>query len=179
MVKNERSVGKSLNRKDLDYLKSFKNISIVYSANLHAKYYGNEKNGMLTSINLYDYSFNNNIEFGVFTEYKSSFLGKDNDMHDIDAWNECMKIANESDVVFIKRPVCQIRKRLLGKEDKIYGEPDILVDNTDKFYGYKSRNSYPNSEKKLSFYPKEISVGASNIERPKREDENTKTKNRL
>ena len=53
---------------DFDYFKEFKNISIVYVPTLHAKYYANESKGVITSLNLYDYSFKNNIEFGVVSE---------------------------------------------------------------------------------------------------------------
>ena len=66
--KNEKEVSRSLSKNDFDYFKKFLNISIVYIPNLHAKYYGNEKKGVITSINLYDYSFKNNVEFGVFSE---------------------------------------------------------------------------------------------------------------
>lgn len=64
--KNEGAVNRSLSKQDFDFFKKFLNVSIVYVPNLHAKYYGNEKKGVIPSINLYDYSFKNNIEL-VFT----------------------------------------------------------------------------------------------------------------
>src|SRR5690554_5227279 len=72
--KNEKDVKRSLNKTDFDFFKKFPNVSIVYTPNLHAKYYGNESQGVITSINLYDYSFKNNIEFGVFS--KQSILNR-------------------------------------------------------------------------------------------------------
>ena len=63
--KNEKNPQKSFKKEDFEYFKEFRNISIVYVPNLHAKYYGNEKKGVITSINLYDYSFKNNIVFDV------------------------------------------------------------------------------------------------------------------
>ena len=66
--KNEGKLNKSLSFSDFDFFKSFPNITIIYVPNLHAKYYGNESKGITTSINLYDYSFINNIEFGVYRE---------------------------------------------------------------------------------------------------------------
>src|SRR5690554_4752497 len=54
--KNEKDISKSLNKNDIAFLKTFPNISVIYVPNLHAKYYGNEHKGMITSINLYDYS---------------------------------------------------------------------------------------------------------------------------
>ena len=68
--KNENAVRKSLSKDDFDYFKKFLNISIIYVPNLHAKYFGNEQKGVITSINLYDYSFKNNIELS----YISSIL---------------------------------------------------------------------------------------------------------
>src|SRR5688572_17042033 len=62
--KNEGEVSKSLSNSDFDYFKKFLNISVIYVPHLHAKYYGNESKGVITSINLHDYSFKNNIEFG-------------------------------------------------------------------------------------------------------------------
>ena len=55
--KNENNISRSLSKNDFEYFKKFLNISIIYVPNLHAKYYGNEKKGVITSINLYDYSF--------------------------------------------------------------------------------------------------------------------------
>ena len=67
--KNETHINKSFNLEDFEYFKTFPNISIVYSPNLHAKYYANEKQSIITSINLYDSSFKHNIEFGVLFEF--------------------------------------------------------------------------------------------------------------
>lgn len=77
--KNENAISKSLSRKDFEYFKMFSNVSIVYVANLHAKYYANESEGVITSINLYDYSFKNNIEFGVYS--RQNLLDKNNPVH--------------------------------------------------------------------------------------------------
>lgn len=63
--KNEDYKQKSFNKNDFDYFKEFKNISILYNKDLHAKHYCNEKEGLITSLNLYDYSMVNNIEYGV------------------------------------------------------------------------------------------------------------------
>lgn len=176
--KNEKAVNKSFNKNDFDYFKKFPNISIVYVSNLHAKYYGNEKKGVLTSINLYDYSFINNIEFGVYSE--QSFLGNIKNDHDSDAWKKCWEIAKKNEVVFIKRPVYE-HKNILVTSIKNYSKSDVLLDETERFYGlsYKSRNINNYIARKLSDFPDELKLGASNAERPKREDENIKTKDRL
>ena len=68
--KNENNINRSLRKEDFDYFMQFPNITIDYIPNLHAKYYGNESKSVVTSINLIDYSFINNIEFGVYAEKK-------------------------------------------------------------------------------------------------------------
>jgi hypothetical protein len=70
--KNEGSPTKSLKMEDFEFFKQFRNISVVYSKDLHAKYYANDNEGVVTSINLYDSSFENNIEYGV--SYELNFL---------------------------------------------------------------------------------------------------------
>ena len=63
--KNEDNLYRSLKSEDLEYFKSFPNISIIYEPRLHAKSYVNESEGIITSMNLYDYSAENNVEYGV------------------------------------------------------------------------------------------------------------------
>lgn len=108
--KNENQIQRSFNIEDFAYFKKFPNISIVYVPNLHAKYYANEKRSIISSINLYDYSFKNNIEFGVLSE--PSLLG--NEKHDKEAWEKCMRLIDENNVIFVRQP--QYKKKLLGKD---------------------------------------------------------------
>lgn len=164
--KNERAVRKSMSKVDFDYFKKFLNVSIVYVPNLHAKYYGNEKQGVITSINLYDYSFKNNIEFGVYSQ--QSILDKFKGSADNDAWDECIEIAQEGEVVFIKRPVFE-RKRMIINFGKNYVKSDVLFDSTDKFYGFMKNKKYEN--KKLEDYPEELELGSKPDIRPEREIE--------
>lgn len=161
--KNEKAVKKSMSKSDFDYFKKFLNVSIVYVPNLHAKYYGNEKKGVITSINLYDYSFINNIEFGVYSQ--QSLFDRFTQSADNDAWNECMEIAENNEVVFIKRPVFE-NKKIIINLGKNYVKSNILFDSTDKFYGFlKNRKS---EEKRLSDFPNELELGSFASERPER-----------
>lgn len=64
--KNDGDYFKSISRDDFEYLKSFPNLEIKYEPDLHAKVYMSEKEIILSSMNLYDYSQSNNIEFGVY-----------------------------------------------------------------------------------------------------------------
>ncbi|MFC7444781.1 phospholipase D family protein [Mesoflavibacter profundi] len=167
--KNERAVKKSLSKADFDYFKKFLNVSIIYVPNLHAKYYGNEKKGVITSINLYDYSFINNIEFGVFRE--QSIMDNFTKSADKDAWDKCIDIAETNDVVFIKRPVFENKKMIINL-GKSYVKSDILFDSTDKFYGYRRKRN--EEDKRLSDFPDELELGSVFSERPARESEKRK-----
>ncbi|WP_438426231.1 phospholipase D family protein [Aquimarina macrocephali] len=164
--KNEKAVQKSMSKADFDYFKKFLNVSIIHVPNLHAKYYGNEKQGIITSINLYDYSFKNNIEFGVYSQ--QSILDKFKASADNDAWNECMKIAKNNEVVFIKRPVYE-NKKLIINLSKNYVKSDILFDSTDKFYGFSKNKQSEN--KRLNDFAEELELGSKPDIRPEREIE--------
>lgn len=162
--KNEREVSRSLSKNDFDYFKKFLNISIVYIPNLHAKYYGNEKKGVITSINLYDYSFKNNVEFGVYSEI--NILSKFTTNADNEAWQTCYELAEKSEAIFIKRPVFEkkILSSLLGKN---YIKSDTLQDTTEKFYSSSNRNR-DNQIKRLEDFPFELELGSEQNIRPNR-----------
>ena len=63
--KNEQDPSKSMKLEELDFFKEFSNIEIKYEKRLHAKYYANDYSAILTSMNLYSHSQDNNIEAGV------------------------------------------------------------------------------------------------------------------
>ena len=69
--KNENDKSKSFNPDDIDFFKKFRNIEIRYESRLHAKYYGNEEKGLSTSMNLMEYSSNNNKEIGILVSNNS------------------------------------------------------------------------------------------------------------
>ncbi len=78
--KNENNYEKSLKRDSLAFFKTFPNVEIRYNTRLHAKYYQNDYDFILTSLNLYDYSLANNIEVGIKVNHASKgLLGKAND----------------------------------------------------------------------------------------------------
>jgi hypothetical protein len=126
--KNENDVSKSLNQGDFEFFKSFPNVSIIYEPKLHAKYYGNEAKGVITSINLYDASFKSNIEFGIFTQL--NLITQFASTTEKDAWEKCNEIAGNGEVVFIRRPIFK-KVLLVGKK---YLTSKTLLDNTEYFY---------------------------------------------
>lgn len=162
--KNEGQVNKSLKKEDFEFLKNFPNISVIYAPNLHGKYYGNENEGVITSINLHDHSFDNNIEFGVHKEV--SILDKITGSADIDAWQYCYEVANENEPVYIARPSYQknLLSVLLGKN---YVKTEILLDKTSQFYSRdKSKNE---TSTKLADYPSELEFKAISGQMPSKE----------
>lgn len=168
--KNENDIKKSFSKDDFDFFKDFLNVSVVYVPNLHAKYYGNESKGVITSINLYDFSFKNNIEFGVYSE--STLLGNLASMSNIstdtdsDAWKTSIELAEKNQVVFIKRPVYE-KKLLSAITGKNYIKSEVLYDETESFYKGKPTTK----DKKLKDFLAEIDLGADkNSVRPTREE---------
>jgi hypothetical protein len=75
--KNENNYLKSIKKDSLEFLKEFPNIEIRYNDRLHAKFYQNDYEYIMTSLNLYDYSLANNIEVGIRVEYAfKGLMGK-------------------------------------------------------------------------------------------------------
>jgi len=140
--KNERQVNKSFNVEDFDYFKKFPNISITYAPNLHAKYYTNEKQAIITSLNMYDTSFKKNIEFGVQCE--SSIIGIENVY--LDAYNKSADIIEGNYLVFLKQPL--YKKNLISKD---YVGSKIVYDVTQQLIDtgkvpQKSVNNFEDQE---------------------------------
>lgn len=69
--KNDGNYLKSIKKESLDFLMEFPNIEIRYNDRLHAKFYENDFEYIMTSLNLYDYSLAKNIEVGIRGEYAS------------------------------------------------------------------------------------------------------------
>ncbi|MBD0779303.1 hypothetical protein HPE56_15995 [Maribacter sp. ANRC-HE7] len=75
--KNENNIYKSIKNESLDFLKKFPNVEIRYNDRLHAKFFQNDTQFILTSLNLYNYSLANNIECGFLVNFASTgILGK-------------------------------------------------------------------------------------------------------
>ncbi len=163
--KNEYDKSKSLNSADFEFFKRFPKVSIVYVANLHAKYYGNESKGVITSINLYDHSFKNNIEFGVFSEV--TILNNFTKSTDMDAWNKCIEIADAGEPVYIKRPI--YKKKLISLLGKDYTSSSVMLDNTESFFSFGNKQ---HTNKKLTDFADELDFAEIASARPTREDVN-------
>ena len=165
--KNEGSPEKSLRANDFEFFKQFKNITIVYCSNLHAKYYANEKAGVLTSINLYDASFKNNIEFGV--QYNVTLLNSFTTNADSASWNYTIEMIEKHPAVFVKRPVYDksILGSLLGQ--KSFVDSTILHDQTNLMLN--NWNKWEKEPKKyIQDFPDEEKSFDKNEKRPERSE---------
>lgn len=132
--KNKGYKQRSFNKKDYDYFKEFKNISILYNKDLHAKHYCNESEGLITSLNLYDYSMINNIEYGV--HFTKNILNPTDKLFDETEQFTDQLIFEKSEVVFIRKP--QYKKKMFGLT-KAFQNSTILFDVSDDFF---SGNKY-------------------------------------
>jgi hypothetical protein len=118
--KNEEDVSKSIKLEDIIFFTQFPNIHILHEKRLHAKYYANESLALITSMNLYSYSQDNNIEAGVLT--KGSLL--DNltgglitkftsaDTFDGHAYGYFLRVVEQAEILYKKIP--QYESGLLG-----------------------------------------------------------------
>jgi hypothetical protein len=151
--KNESTPNKSLRKGDFDFFKQFPNITISYCKDLHGKFYANEKEGVITSINLYDHSFRNNIEFGF--HQTTGFFDNLKQSVGVQAWDFCNELIYKTPAVFVKRPVYDTKQSLFGTllNNKHYLKSEILYDATselisiNKFVANKNHkfyNEFPN-----------------------------------
>jgi hypothetical protein len=138
--KNEVEAHRSLNTSDLEFFKEFSNIVIIYCSNLHAKYYANDEEALLTSLNLLGKSMTENVEYGIcFPNSKINL-----DKLYTDSYNYTTGVITENPCVFVKRPI--FKKTNLGLSKK-YIDSKVLYDTTDALYkngnyGNKTYNDF-------------------------------------
>lgn len=132
--KNETDKSKSLTESDFEFLKTFRNIRILYEPNLHAKYYANESSALITSMNLYSYSQDRNIEAGVLIKKDSLLNNLANNLvtnvtgdesFDREAEDYFDKVIDYAETLFDKEP--QYDSVLLGLHKKF--KQSIVVED--------------------------------------------------
>jgi hypothetical protein len=108
--KNENRIYKSVKSDSMEFLMSFPNVEIRYCDRLHAKYYQNDYEYMISSMNLYDYSLAKNIEVGYKEKYRfKGIIG--------DAINNTGEVLGTG----------------IDKVNKAFGTEDDYVDPVEKF----------------------------------------------
>lgn len=125
--KNDEETQRSLSPSDLEIFKEFSNVTIIYCKNLHAKYYANENEALLTSLNLLGKSMTQNVEYGIYFQNSKLSLEK---LY-VDSLSYTYNVIQENPCVFIKRPL--FKKTNLGLTKK-YLNSEILYDKTHELY---------------------------------------------
>lgn len=129
--KNEED--KTLCREDFNFLKEFPNIIIGYEQRLHARYYASEDFSIITSMNLHQFSHNNNIEAGI--KFKSrEWLSLSGDGVDTGAFDYFNDVVDNATIIFQKEPV--FKSGLLGLTLN-YSHSEIVIDESENFYAEK------------------------------------------
>ncbi len=134
--KNEDNVSKSISRLEVDFFCEFPNVKVLYAEHLHAKYYANEFDALITSMNLYEYSQNQNIEAGILLEFK--LLG--NNSLDYDAANYFSRVIEQAKVVYEAFP--EFEKTSLGFSKK-YIKSRIQTDIRKEMFADKKLQETP------------------------------------
>lgn len=143
--KNKEELSKSLSINELQFFKIFPNLEIRYEKRLHAKYYANQVSSILTSMNLYDYSFDKNIEFGVISEQK--LIGTNKlDSESIEYFN---KVIDNAEIVFKQKAII---KKSLGGFRKSFEGIKIIEDNIYKYYNIKPSPQQVDKQSQYSSY---------------------------
>lgn len=141
--KNESDVSKSLGLEDLTFFKQFQNVEIRYHPDLHAKYYANENNSIVTSLNLHQFSLRNNIESGV--KFERRLFGVDN-RNDDKAFEYFSGVFEDSDEYYIKH--IEEKRRFFGL---FKGTESVKVDVDETNVIYKTNQKVkPSFESKSS-----------------------------
>lgn len=155
--KNEDDLSKSMKQDDFNFFKDFPNIEIRYEKRLHAKYYANENSAILTSMNLYNFSQDNNIEAGVMTNRKgilgsltnnlvTNVTGQDTLENQTSYYFD--RVIEQADLLFEKVP--KFESTMLGLS-KRYTTSVIETDKLSDFFNNKIKSD---NFKKESFVPK-------------------------
>lgn len=90
-----------LNPSEMAYLQNLKYVRLFFSKNLHAKCYLNEKKMLITSMNLYEFSQQNNREMGILIDREND---ADRPVYE-DAWKDIDSLLhNADDFAYVKAP---------------------------------------------------------------------------
>ncbi len=90
-----------LNPTEMSYLQNLKYVRLYFSKNLHAKCYLNEKKMIICSMNLYEFSQQNNREMGILIERENE---ADRLVYE-DAWKDIESILNNAtDFSYVEAP---------------------------------------------------------------------------
>ena len=133
--KNEDDTSKSLSKDGFEFLKQFPNITIGYEKRLHAKYYASEEFSIVTSMNLHEFSQNNNIEVAIKLMAKNwleAQLSTNN--LDKDGFDYFQEVAKNCLIIYKKKP--KYKSGLLGLTST-YINSEVVIDESENFFKKK------------------------------------------
>ncbi|GGW48794.1 phospholipase D family protein [Arenibacter certesii] len=136
-----------MNREQADQLMKLKHCRILFVDNLHAKVYINENFGVITSMNLYDYSEINNFELGAIIDKNDNLDIYNSTIHEIEYIIKDAKVKKEP------FQVSEEEKDNLKIETFINQDQEFTIKNfplegieISKRYGFITYNFHPLQE---------------------------------
>lgn len=173
-----------LNPSEMSYLQTLKYVRMYFSKNLHAKCYLNEKKMIITSMNLYEFSQQNNREMGILIDRE---IESDKKVYD-DAWKDIESILNNAtDFAYVeapkeiekaintqpKQPITKFENKSIGTKPKGFCirtgvEIPFNVEKPMSYDAFKKWNEYGDDEypEKFCHFSGEPSNGETSIRRP-------------
>jgi phosphatidylserine/phosphatidylglycerophosphate/cardiolipin synthase-like enzyme len=139
-----------LNPDEMKFLESLQFVILKYKDDLHAKCYMNDEKMIITSLNLYDFSMNNNKEMGVLIEKANP---NDQELFD-EAYKEVDYINTTSQRFAYKTQSTPAKPFGSKDNDKTKSNEKKTEKHSDKPTGYCIRTGAPipfNVEKPMSY----------------------------
>lgn len=128
--KNEEALHKSISKEDVSFLKELPNILIGYEKRLHAKYYASEDFSIITSMNLHQFSSNNNIEAGIKLK-SNKWFGTNDDKVGKESFDYFLEVIEQSTVIYEKESIG--KSTMFGLKQE-YSHSEIKTDDTENFF---------------------------------------------
>ena len=140
-----------LQTEESDWLKSKEFIKVKFCENLHAKCYINEKEAIITSMNLYDFSQQNNNEMGIYVNKNDSSELYNDIEKEVDRLIRISELISDSiEKVKFEKNIIDIDGGLTHK--KLKNDDDRDKADTDLFGKLKSLRSQIAHKKNVPAY---------------------------
>jgi len=170
-----------INPDDSSWLQSMQGIKLLFHKDLHAKCYFNEKEAIITSMNLYMFSQQNNVEMGIYiSKEKDEELYKQvaNEVDRIKRGSEhrtisVQKVENKKTETIEEQPVAKAEsKKRNGKQTgyciRTGVEIPFNIEKPMSYTAYKEWNKYGDLDysEKYCHFSGEPSDGKTSISKP-------------
>lgn len=172
-----------INPDDSSWLQSMPGIKLMFHKDLHAKCYFNEKEAIITSMNLYMFSQQNNVEMGIYVSKEKDeelYMQIANEVDRIKRGSEhrtisVQKVENNSMVEIPKKQHQEVKADTKKSSRKQNGycirtgtEIPFNVEKPMSFDAFKSWSKYsdPDYAEKFCHFSGERSNGETSVSRP-------------